>query len=60
MQVDKIFDQLLSTASCFLPPMKREQNIAIGVANLKEKVEVDALSPHLLAIRQINHATFNL
>ena len=39
-------------------PNEKRANIAIGVADLKEKVEEDALSPHLLAIRQINHATF--
>ena len=36
--------------------MKMCQN-CVGVADLKEKVEEDALSPHLLALDQINYAT---
>lgn len=59
-----IIMQLAQTENCPPPlhfsPNERVQR-CIGVVSLKEKVEKgDALSPHLLAIYQMNYATFAL
>ena len=46
------------------PPLRFSPNEkvqkCIGVASLKEKVEEDALSPHLLVIYHMSYATFPL